>query len=332
MAGRVGSTWFSLRDKRRSNDVASRYVRPPRTMSDRLLISLASVPMLCSIGGLVLLQRAAPIRLEALAPVSSEVTAEPAMTRAARPWVGVVVAEYTAELAADAEGRVSEVLARTGAHVEAGEKLLQLDGADVSSAVGMASAELEERRSEASRAAARATAAKSKLGRLHEGEQWLSRQEVDTATAEVEVANAELRAARAAVRVGTARVEQQRTRLSRQALVAPFAGTIVGLEVDPGDSVRPGQILMRVHSDVRQVRFAFPEGALDPAKSPDVRIKLVGSSASTVARVSFVRPELDPSAALVFGTAALPAELPEASRWIPGASVEVSPASAPEGR
>ena len=55
--------------------------------------------------------------------------------------------------------------------------------------------------------------------------------------------------------MGTARVEQQRTRLSRRALVAPFAGTIVGLEVDPGDSVRPGQILMRVHSDVRQVRF-----------------------------------------------------------------------------
>jgi RND family efflux transporter MFP subunit len=301
-------------------------------MSDRLLISLASVPMLCSIGGLVLLQRASPLRLTTGPRAVSSVASEPVVTRAARPWVGVVVAEYTAELAADAEGRVSSVFAKTGAHVEAGEKLLQLDGADVSSAVGMASAELEQRRSDVSRAEARAAAARSKLGRLHEGEAWLSQQEMDTANSEVQVANAELQAARAAVRVSRARVEQQRTVLSRKALVAPFAGTIVGLEVDPGDSVRAGQILMRVHSDVRQVRFAFPEGALDLATSPQVRIKLTGASASTIARVSFVRPELDPSAALVFGTAALPADLPEPTRWIPGASVEVTrvaPSEAP---
>jgi len=299
-------------------------------MSDRLLISLASVPMLCSIGGLVLLQRATPLRLTTGPRAVSAVASEPVVTHAARPWVGVVVAEYTAELAADAEGRVSSVFAKTGAHVEAGEKLLQLDGADVSSAVGMAGAELEQRRSDVSRAEARAAAAQSKLGRLHQGEAWLSQQEMDTANSEVQVANAELQAARAAVRVSRARVEQQRIVLSRKALVAPFAGTIVGLEVDPGDSVRAGQILMRVHSDVRQVRFAFPEGALDLATSPQVRIKLTGTSASTIARVSFVRPELDPSAALVFGTAALPADLPEPTRWLPGASVEVTRASASE--
>lgn len=298
-------------------------------MSDRLLISLASVPMLCSIGGLILLQRATPLRLAMGPRAVSSAASEPAVTRAARPWVGVVVAEYTAELAADAEGRVSSVFAKTGAHVEAGEKLLQLDGADVSSAVAMSGAELEQRRSDVSRAEARAAAAQSKLGRLHQGEAWLSQQEMDTANSEVQVANAELQAARAAVRVSRARVEQQRTVLSRKALVAPFAGTIVGLEVDPGDSVRAGQILMRVHSDVRQVRFAFPEGALDLASSPEVRIKLTGASASTIARVSSVRPELDPSAALVFGTAALPADLPEPTRWIPGASVEVTRAESP---
>jgi RND family efflux transporter MFP subunit len=286
--------------------------------------------MLCSIGGLVLLQRATPLRLATGPRAVSSVASEPAVTRAARPWVGVVVAEYTAELAADAEGRVSSVFAKTGAHVEAGEKLLQLDVADVSSAVGMAGAELEQRRSDVSRAEARAAAARSKLGRLHQGEAWLSQQEMDTANSEVQVANAELQAARAAVRVSRARVEQQRIVLSRKALVAPFAGTIVGLEVDPGDSVRAGQILMRVHSDVRQVRFAFPEGALDLASSPQVRIKLTGATAWTMARVSSVRPELDPSAALVFGTAALPADLPEATRWIPGASVEVTRAAASE--
>ncbi len=299
-------------------------------MSDRLLLSLASVPMLCSIGGLVLLQRAAPLRLTTGPLAAAPVAAEAAVTHSARPWVGVVVAEYTAELAADTEGRVADVFAKTGAHVEAGEKLLQLDGAAVSSAVGMAGAELEERLSEVSRAEARAAAAKSKLGRLHQGEAWLSQQEMDTAKSEVQVANAELRAARASARVSRARVDQQRLQLDRKSLVAPFAGTIVGLEVDPGDSVGPGQLLMRVHSDVRQVRFAFPEGALDLASNPPVRIKLSGTNTSTVARVSFVRPELDPSAALVFGTAALPTELPDPTRWLPGASVEVTRASAAE--
>jgi multidrug efflux pump subunit AcrA (membrane-fusion protein) len=146
------------------------------------------------------------------------------------------------------------------------------------------------------------------------------------------MANAELQAARASVRMSRARVEQQRIQLSRKVLSAPFSGTIVGLEVDPGDSVGAGQILMRVHSDVRQVRFAFPEGAFDPSANPALRIKLTGSNAFTIARVSSVRPELDPSAALVFGTASLPDELPDPARWIPGASVEVSLASPSEVR
>jgi RND family efflux transporter MFP subunit len=301
-------------------------------MSDRLLISLASVPMLCSIGGLLLLQRTAPVQSPISTRPAARATAEPVVTRADRPWVGVVVAEYTAELAANTEGRVTGVLARTGTHVEAGDKLLELDGADVTSAVSMASAELEERRSETSRAEARASAARSKLGRLHQGEAWLSQQEVDTAKSELEIATAELQAARAAVRVGRARVDQQRIQLSRKVLTAPFAGTIVGLEVDPGDSVGAGQILMRVHSDVRQVRFAFPEGAFDPSANPAMRIKLTGSNKFIIAHVSSVRPELDPSAALVFGTASLPDELPDSSRWIPGASVEVSLAAKPVTR
>jgi RND family efflux transporter MFP subunit len=301
-------------------------------MSDRLLISLASVPMLCSIGGLLLLQRAAPVRLQSDVRAVASVTVEPALTRSDRPWVGVVVAEYTAELAASTEGRVTNVFARTGTHVGAGDKLVELDGAEVTSAVSMASAELEERRSESSRAEARASAARSRFGRLHQGEAWLSQQEVDTAKSELDMANAELQAARASVRMSRARVEQQRIQLSRKVLSAPFSGTIVGLEVDPGDSVGAGQILMRVHSDVRQVRFAFPEGAFDPSANPALRIKLTGSNAFTIARVSSVRPELDPSAALVFGTASLPDELPDPARWIPGASVEVSLASPSEVR
>jgi multidrug efflux pump subunit AcrA (membrane-fusion protein) len=144
---------------------------------------------------------------------------------------------------------------------------------------------------------------------------------MDTARSEARVADAELRAARAAVGVGKARVTQQQLVVSRRTLVAPFAGIVVGVSVDPGDSVTRGQLVLRVVSDDRQVRFAFPPNALEQDR--DVTIELEGTTLSVQAKVSTVRPEVDPSSQLVFGTAPLPEVLPEAQRWIPGAPVHV---------
>lgn len=293
-------------------------------MSDRLLISAGTVPMLCGVVALVLLQRVAPARISAKPSTERHAVSGDPVAAAPRQWVGVVVAEYTAELAADAEGRVAEVFARTGSKVKAGDRLLQFDGKEVTTAFGMVNAELEQRRSELARAEARSEAAKSKLGRLRQGETWLSEQELDSATSEAAIAEAELRSARAAIGVGRARVDAQRLRVARRTLIAPFAGTVVGLDVDPGDSVVAGQVVMRVLSEDRQIRFACPQGALNPRGSERVSVKLGGTALTVDAHIASVRPELDPSAQLVFATAALPADLPEPSRWIPGASVQVS--------
>lgn len=295
-------------------------------MSDRTLLIAATVPILCSGIALAFLQRMPAFRLpEAHAAVAKGTGSLGANVASSRKvWVGVVVAGYTAELAADAEGRVAQVFARTGARVAAGDKLLQFDESQASTAFGMAGAELEQRRSELSRAQARADAAKSKLVRMHAGEQWLSQQEVETAEAEASVANAELRAARAAVGVGQAQWKQQWLVMDRRTLVAPFAGTVVSLNVDPGASVAAGQVVMRVLSDDRQIRFAFPPGELSPSENARVLVKLVGSKSSIEAPVSALRPELDPSADLVFGTAMLPSDLPDVANWLPGAQVEVS--------
>jgi HlyD family secretion protein len=278
--------------------------------------------MLGGIAMVALLQRSPAVRVPTVAAAQLPASAAARLYDAAeKPWVGVVVAGTTAELAADADGHVAEVFVQNGARVEVGDKLLQLDAAESSSAVGIASAELGQRRSELSRAQAKAEAAHGQLERLRAGAAWIARQELDNAEAAARLADAELRAAGAGVNMGRAQVGQQRMRRDRRELTAPFAGTVASLDVSLGDSVVAGQIVLRIVSDDRQVRFAFPPGELVERK---VAIKLKGTELGIAAEVTELRPEIDPSAQLVFATAALPAELPEATRWIPGAAVQVS--------
>lgn len=279
--------------------------------------------MLCGVAGLVLLQRVPGAPLAHAAARSPQVSAAEAPARAEHGWTGVVVAASTAELAASAAGRVEKVFVRTGQAVQAGERLLQFDRDESDNSVDMANAQLNQRNSELARFQARAQAADNQLKRLRAGENWLSKQELDHALAEVRVANAELAAARAGVGLSRVQLNQQRLRAGRQTLFAPFAGTVIALGVDSGDSVGAGQIVLRVLSEDRQVRFAFPPGEL-PAGRQRVSIRLAGSQEQIQSEVSAIRPEVDPSAQLVFATAQLPAALPEPLRWIPGAAVSVS--------
>lgn len=297
-------------------------------MSDRILISAACVPVLC---GLVLLIVLARVPATALSAGSADLQPSAAMDTSManeRGWVGVVVAANTAELAANMAGRVDKVFVRTGDAVAKGDKLVQFDPFETTTSVHMANAQLRERASELARFEARAAAAASKLERLRAGSTWLSQQELDTAAAELNVANAELQAAKANMGVSRLALRQQRVRATRQTLTAPFAGTVISLGVDSGDSVTAGQIVMRILSGERQVRFAFPPGELSvptPGSSMKrVALRLQGSDQRVFTQVDAVRPEVDPSAELVFATAPLPAALPDPARWIPGAPVVVT--------
>jgi RND family efflux transporter MFP subunit len=295
-------------------------------MSDRMLIAAACVPML---GGLVLLVLLARVPAKALnASETTDTKAASAQSIPAaspRNWIGVVVPANTAELAASDPGRVEKVFVRTGATVKPGTPLLQFDRSESSSSANMAHAQLSERASELSRSQARSDAASKRLRRLQSAATWLSKQELDNATAEASVADAELRAARANMGVSRIALKQQRMRVTRQTLTAPFAGTVISLGVDVGDSVSAGQVVMRILSEELQVRFAFPPGELAALHDRRVALQLEGSEHRVVAQVSAVRPEVDPSAQLVFAMAPLPASLPQAVRWIPGAPVAVTP-------
>jgi multidrug efflux pump subunit AcrA (membrane-fusion protein) len=178
--------------------------------------------------------------------------------------------------------------------------------------------------SEESRAQVRAEAAERQLERLRTGATWLSAQELDQAKTEARMAGADLQSARAAVGVGRAQLQQQVIQSKRRTLHAPFDGKVVELGIDPGDSVTPGQLLMRVLSDEREVRFAAPPNELPPAGSAGrVLIKLSGTDVVVAAEISALRPELDPSAQLVFASVPLPGVLPQPERFMPGAPVQV---------
>jgi RND family efflux transporter MFP subunit len=292
-------------------------------MSDRLIVSLAAVPMLSGALLLIAFQRAPAIKAKApkRAPtvLATQGSADP-LVRQSR-WVGVIVAGDSAELAAEQDGTVTDVWIEAGTRVKSDQSILQIDSTDATSAVGMADAELAQRSSEVARAAARFEEASSKLRRLKDGGSWIADHEIERAGAEVRMAEAELRAARSAVQMGRAKASMQRARAARFKLKAPFAGTLVSCDVDPGDSVRAGQVLARVMSDDRHVRFALPPG--EHARG-EVVVSDPLTGRSFMTRITSVKPEVDTSAQLVFVTAALPPDVARGGEWLPGTSVQVT--------
>lgn len=294
-------------------------------MSDRIIISLATLPMISGVLLVALLERPAANAARIVEEPAARAVESAAASEAPASWIGVVSAGNNAELAAEFEGRVTHVWAHTGDVVREGDRLLEIDRADVSTTLSVAGAELGQRKSDALRAEARLDAARVRMQRLSAGGNWLSAQELDGARTELRMAEADLAAANAAIAMGQARLSQQRVRADKHRIVAPFSGRLVSVEVDRGDSVTQGQLLARVISDERVIRFALPRSALTEHALPAVMVRAKGQDQTLLAQIASVRPEVDAAAQLVFASAALPAELRESPSWMPGTVVEVFP-------
>ncbi|MFT3927640.1 MAG: efflux RND transporter periplasmic adaptor subunit [Myxococcales bacterium] len=295
-------------------------------MSDRLTFGLASIPMFTGVLLVGLLQRPPSVELDD-AQSARRGTAAVNSVPTVKPTVGVVTAGQTADLSAGFEGKVTEIFLQTGTRVRAGQPLLEIDPSIAKISVDLAKAELGQRKSEAQRAKARLEEARGKFARYTAGATWLAEQDVASAKSAMHMAQADLNAAYAAVDMVKAKLKQQKIYSERHKLVAPIAGTVIISDVGPGDSVTSGQVLARVVSDDREVRFALPRESL-PASSPDKFEVLVQSKADNSqvrAPVSSVKPEIDPAAQLVFATASLPAEQVGSLAFMPGTKVTVEP-------
>jgi HlyD family secretion protein len=94
------------------------------------------------------------------------------------------------------------------------------------------------------------------------------------------------------------RAERARLELSRTRLIAPFAGHIADLEVEVGQRVGPGSIVMRLLDDTRmKVDVSVLEGDLvgiERGATARVRIPALGDSVLS-GRVFSINPSVDPT-------------------------------------
>lgn len=153
-----------------------------------------------------------------------------------RAWDGVVEAVQQAQLAAQTGGRVASVSADVGDRVHRGDVLLRLTAVEQQAGASTARAQL--RAAEA--AVAEAEANYRRFASLA-GSQYVSRAQFDQARA----ARDSAMAARDAARAGLAQAAQQ---AEYTVVRAPFDGIVDARQVEPGESVAPGQPLFSLHA------------------------------------------------------------------------------------
>jgi RND family efflux transporter MFP subunit len=217
-------------------------------------------------------------------PRLETVTVQAGGDRQGRAWDGVVEAVQQATLAAQTSGRVTAVNVDVNDHVAAGDVLLRLTAVEQQAGANTARAQL--RAAEA--AAVEAEASYRRYAALASG-QYVSRAQIDQARASRDSAVA----ARDAARAQLAQAGQQ---TEYTVIRAPFAGIVSAREVEPGESVAPGQPLLSLYAPgALRIEVQVPQSdAAGIRAAARARIVLADGRSLDAARV-IVFPAADPS-------------------------------------
>lgn len=262
----------------------------------------------------------------------------PSLTVTRQPLIQTVVAtgrvraDSRARLGAQVTGVAARVLVREGDTVAAGTLLIQLDDRELAGAVAQARAGLVQaeanlqlvrqvRRPVTVATLRQADVALQKAeadfrramtlresGSVSEEEFDASRQVFEAARAQRDIARAQatatdtagadLRIAEAAVAAAQAALQSAEARLAYTRIVSPGLGTVLTREVEPGDAVQPGRVLMElaleapamlsvVPDEKNLARLAVGQRALASADAfPAERF---------AARTTYVSPVVDPA-------------------------------------
>ncbi|MFI5308865.1 MAG: efflux RND transporter periplasmic adaptor subunit [Polyangiales bacterium] len=298
-------------------------------MSEGRVVALALLPLLAGSGWLVALRRAEPADAARAAfkgggePVAVA-TAGPLEVE--RPYLGVVVAGYTADVGSEVSGNVTEVSARVGMRVKAQDPLLRVDASGSGDDVRAARAKLEQQRSSVARARADLAEASDLVTRMQGISSGVSDRTLLAARAHEDQARATLAEAQAGLGVHEADVGQQLGRSQKQVIRAPFDGIVVARFVDPGGLVTAGQIVARVITEDYFVRFAMPpDEARARVAGFAVQVEVDGAREPLEGVVADIQPEVDAAAQMVFARARLERAKAEAAGVISGARVRVRP-------
>lgn len=299
-------------------------------MTESRIALLATLPMFIG-AALVLGLRRPPLTVvQPTADAASHAVEEArAADRAAKPYPGVIVSGYTADVGAEIGGSVVEVPARTGAKVRAGDALLRIDPRSAGGELLVAQARLEQQRSTVERANAELAEAIDLLTRLRSITDGVAERTLVAAETRAQQARAAVAEAKAGLGMQQAEIGRQRTHNEKHVIRAPFDGVVVALYVDPGDVAVPGQVVARVITEDYYVRFALPPDDT-ASRTPGLAVRVrLPSGEALAAEVTDVQPEVDAAAQLVFARARLAGgtSAEAAHRLIPGTQVEVTLAS-----
>lgn len=211
-------------------------------------------------------------------------------------WDGTVEAVREAALSAQTGGRVTAVDADVNDRVAAGQVLLRLTVVEQQAGVDAARAQL--RAAEAS--AAEAERQFQRYAALSKGE-YVSRAQLDQARAARDAANAARDAARAQLSSAGQNADYTTVR-------APYAGIVSARDVEPGETVGPGQRLLTVYApDDLRIEVRVPQSAADAIRAqPGARV-VFDDGRAVDARQVIVFPAADAASHSVTVRVLLPA-------------------------
>jgi RND family efflux transporter MFP subunit len=274
-------------------------------MTESRIALLATLPMLIGAALVLGLQRP-PLTVvqpsTEASPIAEQVGGKDVV---AKPYPGVIVSGYTADVGVEIGGSVVEVLARTGGKVQAGDALLRIDPRTAGDDLRVAQARLSQQRSTIERASAELAEAEDLLKRFRSITDGVAERTLVAAETRAQQARAAVQEAKAGLGMQQAQIDRQRTHSDKHVIRAPFEGVVVALYVDPGDVAVPGQVVARVITEDYYVRFALPPD--DTAgRMPGLALSVLLPSGETLpAEVTDVQPEVDAAAQLVFARARL---------------------------
>ncbi len=194
----------------------------------------------------------APETVSGVAVIAARAATVPAWLEA----VGTVRPTQSAQIAAQASGTITEVLAREGDRVQSGQTLAVIDEAQPRAAVQQATAALAAAQKEVSAAESEFALAGSTEKRYEQlfDKKSISPQEFDEIKTRLQSAEAHRDAARAAEDQANAALTQARISLGYAQVRAPFAGIVTEKRADPGALASPGAPLFSLE-DTRSYRL-----------------------------------------------------------------------------
>ncbi len=159
--------------------------------------------------------------------------------------VGSVEPVQTAVVAAEVAGRLLRIHVRQGA-VKAGDAVFEIDPADLRAERQVTARDIETARARVVQAGLQKKKVSEDLERLRTVD--VPRGDVERLERDLEIARQAEEVARLQIGSLDAQLGVLDHRLSKTRVAAPFAGTVVALHAEEGESVVPGKALFTIHS------------------------------------------------------------------------------------